>query len=222
MTAALQTDSNMSNDKQNKLKSSGEAAEKKSSSKSPDSPHQPCAGEAAWIEIELFDEHDKAIPDEKYVLVLTDGTERKGKTDAKGLVRVENIEAGKCVAKFPDIDQGDWELTAHEGPPPLAKAPPVPVVEVDETATAWIEVELLDQNNAPMPGERYWIQLPNDENREGELDENGLARIEGVRPGTCVVRFPNIDGGDWELPGHEEPPPLAEPPPVPVVEAGET
>jgi hypothetical protein len=199
----------MSNDKQNKLSASGEAAEKKSSSKSPDSPQQPCAGEAAWIEIELFDEHDKAIADEKYVLVLPDGTERKGKTDVKGLVRVENIEPGKCVVKFPDVDQGDWELPAYEGPPPIAKAPAVPVVEVDETATAWIEVELLDQNGNPVPGECYWIQLHTGEIRQGELDHNGWARVEGISPGTCVVKFPDIDEEDWELPAHEGPPPLA-------------
>lgn len=99
----------MSDGKQNKLKDSGGAAQDKSPSKSPNSPQQPCAGETAWIKIELVGEDDKGIPNQPYSIVLPDGTERKGKTDANGVARVEGIKEGTCKISFPDLDAESWE-----------------------------------------------------------------------------------------------------------------
>jgi len=97
--------------KQDKLKGSGEAGQDKSVSKSPDSPQQPCRGETAWIEIELVGEDDKGISNEPYRIVLPDGTERKGKTDIRGLARVEGIKEGTCRISFPHLDAESWEKT---------------------------------------------------------------------------------------------------------------
>jgi hypothetical protein len=196
----------MSNDTQHKLKSSGEAAEEKSASKSPESPQQPCAGESAWIELELFDEHDKAISNEKYVLVLADGTERKGKTDAKGMVRVEGIAPGTCKVVFPWREPSWWKTEPEEEPPPPVE-PQAEIIqaELPASAVAWLEIELVDEEGNPLAGEPYWVQFPDGEVQEGALDEYGLARIEGTISGTCVVRFPNIDKNDWELSPDEWP-----------------
>jgi hypothetical protein len=100
--------------KQNKLKNSGEAAEDKSSSKSPDGGKQTCPMEKGWIEIELVGEDDKGIPNEPYRIVLPDGTERKGKTDARGLARVEGIKEGTCKVS-PDLDAKSWEKAEKKG-----------------------------------------------------------------------------------------------------------
>lgn len=54
----------------------------------------------------------------------------------------------------------------------------------------WIEIELLDEDGAPVAREPYWIKLPNGEVREGRLDSNGLARFNPIPCGTCIVRFP--------------------------------
>jgi len=63
---------------------------------------------------------------------------------------------------------------------------------------SWIEIKLVDENNDPVPGERYKIELPNGKFAEGTLDQNGFARVNGVKPGTCKVTFPNLDKDAWE------------------------
>ena len=65
--------------------------------------------EKGWIEIELVGEDDKGIPNEPYRIVLPNSTERKGKTDARGVARVEGIKEGTCKISFPDLDAKSWE-----------------------------------------------------------------------------------------------------------------
>lgn len=64
--------------------------------------------------------------------------------------------------------------------------------------TAWIEVELVDEDGEPVPGERYRITLPDESVAEGSLDEKGKARVEGFEPGNCKVTFPDLDKDAWE------------------------
>src|SRR5205807_1326774 len=56
--------------------------------------------------------------------------------------------------------------------------------EEKEKKKSWIEIKLLDEDNEPVPGERYQITLPDGETvAEGTLDEKGFARVEGFEPG---------------------------------------
>jgi type VI secretion system secreted protein VgrG len=67
-----------------------------------------------------------------------------------------------------------------------------------EEKTAWIEVELVDEDGQPVPGERFRITLPDDSVAEGTLDDKGKARVEGFKPGNCKVTFPGLDKDAWE------------------------
>lgn len=78
---------------------------------------------------------------------------------------------------------------AESGYEPIA--PPRP-------KTAWIEIELIDEGDKPVPGEPYKVTLPDDSIREGKLDAKGQARIEKIREGTCKVTFPNLDRAVWK------------------------
>jgi len=62
----------------------------------------------------------------------------------------------------------------------------------------WIEIELVDKDGNPVPGERYQIKLPDGSVAEGTLDDKGHARVDGVDPGNCEVTFPNLDQTVWE------------------------
>ena len=55
-----------------------------------------------WIEIELIDENDNPVANEDYVLYLPNGEVRKGKLDANGYKKEENIPPGKCQVEFPN------------------------------------------------------------------------------------------------------------------------
>lgn len=74
-----------------------------------------------------------------------------------------------------------------------------PEDEEEKEKKSWIEIELVDEENNPVPGERYKVILPDGKTvAEGTLDEKGFARIEGIDPGTCKITFPNLDKDAWE------------------------
>jgi type VI secretion system secreted protein VgrG len=62
----------------------------------------------------------------------------------------------------------------------------------------WIEIELVDMEGKPVPGETYNITLPNGSVASGSLDGNGKARVDGIDPGSCKVTFPNLDKSVWK------------------------
>jgi type VI secretion system secreted protein VgrG len=77
-----------------------------------------------------------------------------------------------------DDDAGDDEQSADE-------------------QTSWIEIQLLDSDDQPLAGEPFEITLPDGSLASGTLDEDGLARLDGIEPGNCEVTFPRLDGRDW-------------------------
>lgn len=69
----------------------------------------------------------------------------------------------------------------------------------DPEKKSWIEIEMVDEEDEPVPGVYYRIKLPDGEQvAEGTLDHKGFARIEGIDPGTCEITFPDLDKDAWE------------------------
>ncbi len=74
-----------------------------------------------------------------------------------------------------------------------------PEEEEEKEKKSWIEIELVDEENNPVPGEKYKVILPDGKTvAEGTLDEKGFARVEGIDPGSCKITFPNLDKDAWE------------------------
>ncbi len=69
---------------------------------------------------------------------------------------------------------------------------------VDPTKKAWVEVEVVDDRGAPVPYERYHVEVPGGEIRVGWTDANGIARIEGILEGTCRISLPDRDEKSWD------------------------
>ena len=70
--------------------------------------------------------------------------------------------------------------------------------EEEKEEKSWIEIELVDEEDNPVPGEKYKITLPDGKVAQGTLDEKGFARVEGIEPGTCRITFPRLDKDAWE------------------------
>jgi hypothetical protein len=70
--------------------------------------------------------------------------------------------------------------------------------EPTEAKTSWIEIELIGEDDQPIPGEPYRITLPDGTVADGTLDEKGQARVEGFASGNCTLTFPNLDKDAWE------------------------
>lgn len=89
--------------------------------------------------------------------------------------------------------QGEGEMTPRQAEVAAREEGPASVAE----EKTWLEIELVDEEGNPVPGEQYAIEIPGGATRVGRLDEQGRARIEGLDPGTCQVSFPNVDARRW-------------------------
>lgn len=79
-------------------------------------------------------------------------------------------------------------------------APEVEAVENEIAETHTVEIELLDDEGHPVPGEPYRITLPDGTTRTGTLDDRGKARISGIaQAGNCQVCFHRRDAAAWDL-----------------------
>jgi len=102
-------------------------------------------------------------------------------------------EMAKLKAEQVESKQGKYGST----PVKPHKAPQTK--EEKEEKKSWIEIELVDEEDHPVPGERYLVTLPDGETvAEGTLDEKGRARVDGIEPGTCKITFPELDASAWE------------------------
>jgi type VI secretion system secreted protein VgrG len=85
--------------------------------------------------------------------------------------------------------------------PVLAKAQTAPAhkePKEGEEEKSWIEIELVDEDDNPVSGEKYQIELPDGKIVTGTTNEKGVARVRGIDPGTCKICFPNLDKDAWE------------------------
>lgn len=86
---------------------------------------------------------------------------------------------------------GSWGDAGGE-----AEAPPAEARDA-VTELTWITIALVGEDDKPIPGERYRVELPDGSIREGRLDGEGLARFRDIDPGECVVTFPDLDEEAW-------------------------
>ena len=79
------------------------------------------------------------------------------------------------------------------------KTKPFKPVEEEEKETHWIEIELIDEADQPVAGEKYEIELPDGSTTSGTTDSDGKARVEGIEEaGNCKITFPELDKEAWE------------------------
>jgi len=61
----------------------------------------------------------------------------------------------------------------------------------------WIAIELIGEDEQPIPGMAYTVTLPGGTVREGKLDDKGSIVFMEVPPGLCKVTFPELDKEAW-------------------------
>ena len=109
--------------------------------------------------------------------------------------------SGVFIGGKPAARQGD--RTVHAGT--LATGSPtvligeISAVEIDPSKKSWVEVLLRDQDNKPLVGEEIAIELQDGSIVNCVTNPRGKIRIEGIDPGSCKVRFPNLDESSWSL-----------------------
>lgn len=78
------------------------------------------------------------------------------------------------------------------GTPPAAAKVQSESKDVSEK-THYIEVELKDEDNLPVPGERFEVLTPEGTRVSGVTDEKGYAKVDGVQPGEAKVYWTGRD-----------------------------
>ncbi|MBN1306444.1 MAG: hypothetical protein JXA18_00905 [Chitinispirillaceae bacterium] len=140
------------------------------------------------IEIELVDDEGNPIEKAEYIITDSAGTEKKGVLD-KGHIKLEGLAPGPCEVVFPEYDEGAWTSAA-----PAASAPGPSPAEEQKTDDHWIEIELADEEGAPVKKADYIVTDSAGTEKKGSLD-NGYIKLEGLAPGSCEVFFPEYDEG---------------------------
>jgi type VI secretion system secreted protein VgrG len=98
-----------------------------------------------------------------------------------------------------NADPGDKSPTYKNQPPPSNALTHNPNEKENKNKKSWIEIELLDDEGKPVPGETYRVTLPDGTTvAEGTLDEKGFARVGNIDPGTCKVTFPKLHKDAWK------------------------
>ncbi|MFH1700114.1 MAG: hypothetical protein ABIE07_05965 [Candidatus Zixiibacteriota bacterium] len=54
-----------------------------------------------FFELQVIDREGMFIPDKDYKVTLPDGTEKEGKTDSDGYIRIKDVPPGPCLVDFP-------------------------------------------------------------------------------------------------------------------------
>ena len=71
--------------------------------------------------------------------------------------------------------------------------------------TYWLEIELVGEDDKPIPWEEYLVVLPDGTSARGFLDGAGFARFTGLTvDGQCKVSFQKLDRDAWELVSTQE------------------
>ena len=95
-------------------------------------------------------------------------------------------------------DAAAAENGGNAGAPGIAAGGGEPGVADDPTVRRWVEVQLLNSLDQPVPGAAYQITLPDGSEKTGNLDDNGCVRFDDILPGDCQVTFPDYDAAGWK------------------------
>ncbi len=82
----------------------------------------------------------------------------------------------------------------------LSAPPDVETTIIIGRPQVWIELMLVDQDGDAVANTPYRIEQPDGKIWEGTTDPAGLARVTGLSPGDCTIRFPSYaDEEDWSV-----------------------
>ena len=66
------------------------------------------AKQKTWVTVRLKDQDGNPVPNERYKIVLPDGSVQEGNLNAKGEVSFFEIDPGQCQITFPDLHEKEW------------------------------------------------------------------------------------------------------------------
>lgn len=117
-------------------------------------------------------------------LVPPEAPEEAHEADQADPGEVEKVKAR-------DRERGKGKYAQTEVPPPQEEPP------AEDKPKTYIEIELFDDEGKPCAGEKYEIMSGGVMVGCGRLSDKGFARVDGLDPGNCDVKFPDLDKESW-------------------------
>lgn len=122
-------------------------------------------------------------------------------TEPEEAFEADQADPGKVAkVKAKEIEKKTGKYGSQKAPPhkPAEQTAAKTDGKLEEEKNSWIEIELVGEDDKPIPGEKYQIETPDGTKASGTLDKDGFARVEGFSPGDCKVSFPKLDKEAWE------------------------
>ncbi len=114
--------------------------------------------------------------------------------------------------RIPQTPQGLVLLL--ETPTVVASGVSVPAITPSQMRSmlekATLDIHVVDLNGVAQDGLTFEITKPDGDVDRGVLDNEGRAKVKSAVPGVFVVRFPDLDGADWDGDGALELPDVVE------------
>lgn len=131
------------------------------------------------------------------------------------------IEARFLGTHRPDLYRIAREPLAVRRPAATTDAPPLTATTLEAQPRSYVVVEVVSGTGAPLPGVRLALTAPDGSVHTLATGADGMARLEGIDPGTCAIVVPAIDMRRWEADGGAATRVRTEPGRMHVVQPGE-
>ena len=120
-------------------------------------PSNPVLNDTGFITIQLVEDSGVPMPNERYLIRPPVDDDLSGRLDANGEAHHAPIAKGDCRVSFPDIDKGDWRVENSQ----IAEEP------------GFIDVVVTDEDEQPIAGAAWEIELQGGETQSGVADATG-------------------------------------------------
>jgi hypothetical protein len=105
---------------------------------------------------------------------------------------IERIE--RSVEVMRGTEQPDVPLKRGR----LADLVPMSPSSAIKTQKTWVEFRLVDDDGAPIANAEFEVTLTDGSIMTGRLNSQGACRFENIDPGSCQIKFPEIDAKEWK------------------------
>jgi hypothetical protein len=116
---------------------------------------------------------------------------------------LDAFRSGRLVLIQSIVERATSGGSSPASQPPPRPSPPAPTGRgggagsSSRSTKTWIEFQLLDNDDRPIPNERYKVKLTDGSIKDGHLGADGSVRFSGIDPGSCEISFPDLDTKDW-------------------------
>ena len=111
-----------------------------------------------------------------------------------GTIRTEVLKEAFVTGRWVLVPRTKQATMLRNGAPAETVGEQLKLAKVVKT---WIEMEVVDEDGKPMPGQAYQCMMPDGRIEHGNLDSKGRVRFDGIDPGNCAFTLTDVAPDLW-------------------------